>query len=124
MNRRKFIQSSGLSIASILLYRQSWAAADNSSLNDLINYPNAVWAVVNNNTVQLKGSTNDWQHDHVHVQLVKKSGSVAVEIEAPNVELNGVTLVWDIAVKKHLTSFKRPVGTHLRRYFLAQTKRS
>lgn len=65
----------------------------------VIAYPDAAFALLNNEQVQLKGSGNRWMFNHLAVTLVKKQNSLAVEMESPGALLSEVRLQWNVASK-------------------------
>jgi len=98
MDRRKFIKTSGLSLASVLISKTFYG---NSKLEnaDIINIPNKITAKVNQQIIELnKVKDAFWENNGVGVQLKNIKNALAVFIEAPNVELTNVVLHWDVPV--------------------------
>lgn len=56
MQRRKFIQATGASLAAVLLHKPFAAIAGNEEYATDIAFPTSVSALVNGETVQLTGS--------------------------------------------------------------------
>jgi hypothetical protein len=79
MNRRNFIQTTGLSLASILM--SDTILGSEEQQGQLINYPDAVTAIVNDQLVQLtsKGK-QQWIYQDLMVNL-KHTGKVIVIAE-------------------------------------------
>jgi alpha-galactosidase len=103
MKRRNFIQTTGLSIASVLMSDLVFAFGTQQR-NQLLNFPNEVSAIVNGKKVLLSGRNSQiWTFQDVIVNLKKSEKSISVEIEAPKVKLSSVTLYWHFASKKSAT---------------------
>jgi len=99
MNRRNFIQTTGLSLASILISDSILGLGEQRE--QLINYPDAVTAIINNQVVQLAGKgKQQWIYQGLEVNLKNTGKGIAIEIQAPRVELYAVTLMWKTAVKE------------------------
>ena len=100
MNRKHFIYTSGLSLAAILISDRIFAGS--SSRNTLlINFPDAVTAIVNGATVTLTGKGKQvWTYQNLTVSLKNTGSSIAIAIQAPGVKLSSVTLQWKTPVKK------------------------
>jgi len=99
MNRRNFIQTTGLSLASILI--SDTVLGFEEQREQLINYPDAVTAISNNQVVQLAGKgKQQWTYQGLQVNLKNTGKAIAIEIQAPRVELYAVTLMWKTAVKE------------------------
>ncbi len=98
MDRRKFIKTSGLSLATILISKTFYGNSKPESAN-LINTPDKVTAKVNQQTVLLnKVKDAVWENNGVSVQLKNKKNALAVYVEAPGVELSNVVLHWKVPV--------------------------
>ena len=98
MKRRHFIRTTGLSIAAYLLHKPFIALAGDEADISLA-YPDQVFAILNNQLVQMKGGGNKWTFNNLAVSLVKKGKSLAVEVEAPGASLSEVKLQWNIPQK-------------------------
>ena len=99
MQRRKFLQTSGLSIASVLLYNPLSEGLELGSKN-LIQFPDAVDAVINNNSIKLNGKNALWSNNGLEVKLIPSSKSMDVEIHAPKMALSSVTLHWKLPMNQ------------------------
>ncbi len=100
MNRRHFIQTSGLSLAAILTSDKFFAGS--SSSNALpTNFPDEVTAIVNGTSVTLAGKGKQiWTYQNLLVSLKNTGNSIAIAIQAPGIKLSSVTLHWKTPVKK------------------------
>lgn len=98
MNRRHFLQTSGISLAAILIHDAGFAFAG-SPQSHLLNFPDAVTAMVDGATVSLLGKGQQtWTYQTVTVHLKNTGTSIAVAITAPGVKLSAVTLEWKTPV--------------------------
>ncbi len=96
MNRRNFIQTTGLSLAAVLISDNIFALQK----EQLINFPDSVTAIVNDQLVKLTGKGNQqWVYQDVIVNLKNTGKTIAVEIQAPKISLSAVTLYWKTPVK-------------------------
>ena len=94
MNRRNFIQTTGISLAAILV-SDDLSRLTSQQKNSHIYFPNEVTAVVNNQPVALIGKNNQiWIYKELIVSLKETSNSVQIFIQAPNISLSAVTLHW------------------------------
>ncbi|MEO5593436.1 MAG: hypothetical protein ABIR15_01200 [Chitinophagaceae bacterium] len=92
MNRRHFIQTTGISLGAFLLTDTLFAGHYSRSL---LNFPDYVTAVVNNELVQLAGTGKQrWIHKTLVIDLKKINENIVIEIEAPQCSLSTVTLHW------------------------------
>jgi alpha-galactosidase len=93
MNRRHFIQTTGLSLAAVLTSDIVFAG----SKGQLINFPDSVTAIINNQLVTLtsKGK-QEWIYQNVLVNVKNSGSSIAIEIQAPKVSLSAVRLFWKL----------------------------
>jgi len=99
MNRRNFIQTTGLSLASILI--SDILLASGKQEGQLINYPDAVTAMVNDKVVELTGrGKQQWVYQDLVVNLKNNGKVILVEIQAPKVDLYLVSLSWKTPVKE------------------------
>ncbi len=99
MNRRHFIQSSGLSFAALLLSDSIFGSS--STGDQLIIFPDEVSAIVNGATVKLTGKGKQiWTYQTLTVSLHNTGNSIAVAIQAPAVKLSSVLLHWKTPVKQ------------------------
>ncbi len=104
MKRRNFIQTTGISLASIIVGTNPGHAVHVVTGRDLslqlINFPDEVSAVVNNETVKLVGKNNQiWTHKDLTVFLKEKSKSISVAVQALNISLSSVTLFWKTPIE-------------------------
>jgi len=99
MNRRHFIQTSGLSLA-VLLFNDPTFASRGCADTALINFPDEVLAIVNGFTVKLTGKGKQiWTFQNLIVSLKNTGNVIAVTIQAPDIKLSAVTLQWKTPVK-------------------------
>src|SRR5215831_1499351 len=97
MNRRHFIQTSGLSLASILLSNAGNLYA--GIPGTLINLPDSVSAMVNGQLLNLSpNGRNIWTANSVSVELKDTANSMVVEAAAPGVQLSFINLQWKTPV--------------------------
>lgn len=100
MNRRKFIQTTGLSIATVLMSESIFA----KEVQKIMNFPDEVSAIINGKKVTLLGKNKQiWSFQDVTVKLKNTGKSIAVHIKAPKVKLSAVTLKWKVPSKKSST---------------------
>ena len=98
MNRRHFLKTSGLSLATILI-SDAVPGFGNTPQGQLINFPDAVTALVDGSMVTLAGKGQQtWSYQSVIVHLKNTGNSIAVTITAPGVKLSAVTLQWKTPV--------------------------
>lgn len=99
MNRKHFIKTTGLSLATILI-SDSLLASPKKERKQLINFPDYVSAIINNEVVKLMGTGKEkWAYHDVIVNLENTGSSISVNIQAPGVKLSSVTLDWKTPVK-------------------------
>ncbi len=99
MKRRNFIQTSGISLAALFL-SDSLMAFSGAEKKTILNFPDEVSAIVNNQVVQLSGKNQqEWTFKELSVKLVNSGTSLITEIRAPGVKLSSVTLNWKIPAK-------------------------
>jgi alpha-galactosidase len=92
MNRRSFIHTTGISLAALLISDYLFSGTPGSML---INFPDEVTAILDNELVHLTGKGKQyWTYKNLRVELVKKATSIAVEIQSPKSSLSAVTLHW------------------------------
>ncbi|WP_298732944.1 hypothetical protein [uncultured Chitinophaga sp.] len=93
MNRRHFIKTTGISLGAFLL--SDHLPAFTGRQMQLINLPDEVNAVVNDQAITLTGiGKKSWTHDNLKVSLQPGDKGILVEIEAPQVSLTSVSLHW------------------------------
>ena len=96
MNRRNFIRTTGVSIASVLI-TDSLLAFTSDRKSQLLNFPDEVTAIVNKNPISLSGKGNKiWTYHDLNVELTNSSDGMLVSIAAPGVQLSSVTLKWKL----------------------------
>jgi len=99
MNRRHFLQTSGLSLAAVLI-SDSIFSLTNTPQGQLINFPDSVTAMADGTIVTLTGNGKQiWTYKSVTVSLKNTGNSIAVLVQAPDVKLSAVTLQWQTPVK-------------------------
>jgi alpha-galactosidase len=99
MKRRNFVKTTGLSIAACLLHTPFRALAGLQEQVTDIAFPDKVFAILDNESVQLKGNGSNWTFSNLAVKLVRKTNSLAIEVEAPAALLSEVKLQWNIPQK-------------------------
>lgn len=103
MNRRNFIHTTGLSLASVLM-SDSIFSMGTPQERQFLNFPVKVSAIANGQKIELFGSNSQmWTFQDVIVSLKKIENSISIEIQAPKVKLSSVTLHWHFASKKSTT---------------------
>jgi alpha-galactosidase len=98
MNRRNFIQCTGLSLTLNLIDTAILAHPKTANTN-FIQLPTEVKALVGTKNILLTGNKNLWSNHQLQVLLKKTEDSMLVEIEAPNILLSAVTLSWKLPFK-------------------------
>lgn len=99
MNRRNFIHTTGISLASILI-GDSLSSFSSQKTRLLISLPDEVTATVNGQTIKLTGKGRKvWTFKNVIVNLRNTDYGIVVEIQAPGVNLSDVTLHWQTSDK-------------------------
>ncbi len=95
MNRRNFIQTTGISLASILI-SDSLFAFYNQPGGQLLNFPDEVTAVVNDQLVKLTGKGKQvWTYRDLIVNLKNTGKSIVIEIQSPQSAISAVNLYWN-----------------------------
>jgi alpha-galactosidase len=91
MNRRHFIQTSGLSLAAILISDSFFGSPGKL----LINFPDEVSAVVNDQLVKLKSKDAQvWAYRQLTVSIKNIHESIVATVHAPGIKLSSVILTW------------------------------
>ena len=99
MNRKHFIKTTGLSLATILI-SESIFASPKKEKKQIINFPDNVTAIINNELLKLTGTGKEkWAYHSVIISLENTGAGIAVNIEAPGVKLSSVTLSWKTPIK-------------------------
>ncbi len=94
MNRRNFIRTTGLSLASILI-RERFFVSGSPIEKHIINFPDGVTAIANGEVLVLNRSVdNSWTFRNISVNLKNDSGVLSIKVQAPGVRLSAVTLQW------------------------------
>ncbi len=92
MNRKNFIRTIGISLAALLTADNLFAGEPTKSL---INFPNEVTAILNNQNVKLESKGKQiWLFKDLTVTLKKKQEGIVIEIQSPQSKLSEVTLHW------------------------------
>ena len=100
MNRRNFIQTTGLSLASILISDTIFGFA-NEPQGQLINSPDSVTAIINNQIIKLVGKgKQQWEYQDVVVSLKNTGKSIVVELQALKASCSSINLYWKTPVKE------------------------
>ncbi len=96
MNRRNFILTTGVSIASVLIADSLFAFSGNRK-SQLLNFPDEATAIINGNAISLFGKENKvWTYHELNVELTNSSEGMLVSIVAPGVQLSSVRLKWKL----------------------------
>jgi alpha-galactosidase len=96
MNRRNFIRTSGITLASVFI-SDSLSPLSGQKKDLLINFPDEVSALINYSRVNLTGEGNEiWKYQDLVISLKDTGSSISVIIQAPNINLSEVTLKWKI----------------------------
>jgi alpha-galactosidase len=96
MNRRHFIRTSGLSLASVLA-GDGLCIRTPSGKGHRIQPPDTVTAVVDGASVPLhRDKQGTWMHGRTAVFLKNTKEGLSVQIQAPGVRLASITLLWKI----------------------------
>jgi len=98
MKRRRFIKTVGISIGATLLSSPYKLFAEETTASE-INYPEEVYAIINNQPVKLHGKGSHWELNNCRVTLDRKKYSIEIEIAAPGVALSEVRLQWKMPPK-------------------------
>ena len=98
MKRRRFIKTVGISIGATLLSSPYKLFAEETTASE-INYPEEVYAIINNQPVKLHGKGSHWELNNCRVTLDRKKHSIEIEIAAPGVALSEVRLQWKMPPK-------------------------
>jgi len=100
MNRKNFIQTTGLSLASVLVSDMLLGFSSSSPVQ-LINFPDSVTAIINNELVKLVSrGKQQWVYQGVTVSVRNTGKTIAVEVQAPKVKLSAVNLYWKTPIKE------------------------
>jgi alpha-galactosidase len=99
MNRRRFVRAGALSVASLLL-GDSLSAHPRSPKDQLMNQPDDVTAILDEQTVRLRSDGNSrWTYRELVVDVLERDARLVVDVQAPAVRLSEVTLHWKIENK-------------------------
>src|ERR1700712_601385 len=100
MNRRNFIQTTGLSLTSLLINDSIFA----SPTPQTINFPDEVAAIINEQKVKLVSKGKDtWTYQDLLISLKNTEFGVAIAVQAPKVRLSAITLEWKFSTKNSTT---------------------
>jgi alpha-galactosidase len=91
VQRRKFLQVSGLSAASFLLTRFDPLTGNQVKF---IRFPDAVSVRCSGEWLSLAGSPEIWKHEDIHVKFQLNSEVLALFVEAPGRELEFIKCSW------------------------------
>ena len=113
MDRRKFIKTSGLSLASVLVAKTFYGSSKTDRA-DVMNIPDKITAEANQQIIQLNQVKDAvWENNGIRVHLKNSKKALAVFVEAPDVELTNVVLHWNVPVGSGLVlndSWERTYG--------------
>ncbi|PWT70615.1 MAG: hypothetical protein C5B59_19595 [Bacteroidetes bacterium] len=96
MDRKKFIQTVGISFASLFINDVFSSCGD--GYKNLMEMPDKVYAVINGKTVLLSANGNKWHGGNVQVEMANMKDSMEVRVAAPGVALESIILEWGIPV--------------------------
>lgn len=135
MNRKHFIRTSGLSLASILFSESIFAG---KGKKNLIKYPDEVVAILNNKLVPLKSEgKSSWRYNDLIVYLNYGDDKIAIQLQAPQSSVSGVTLRWKKNLKMNSVilndhwertygdiSWHQPLGTEILPWYFMEHNHS
>lgn len=111
MLRRNFIKLSAATFVAALYSKLTYAA---SSGHALINYPDEVWAQVNNQWVKLTSTSGPvFTYRELRVELHSNDDAQAIYIQSPGEDLQGVKLKW----KQDTNRYSKVLGDHWERSY-------
>jgi len=91
MKRRHFLQTSGLALGSVLIYK-SVLPLDSEIRGNILSYPHKVTAWLNGNEITLfKSGTGKWGAENIVVSLMNSKNSIDVFVDAPQTTLDQIT---------------------------------
>ena len=94
MNRRHFIQVSGVSLASVLT-SNSIFALPGEPLSWLIHFPDEVSAIINGQSIKLTSKDKEvWTYQALVVDMKTRNTGLEINIQAPKLSLSEVVLRW------------------------------
>ncbi len=97
MNRKKFIRTTGISIAALITGDYVFAGKQKKTS---INFPDGISALLNNQLIKLKSrDKQSWAFEDLIVDLKNREGNLVIEIQSPQSKLSSVTLHWNKAGK-------------------------
>lgn len=104
MNRRNFIRTSSVSLASLLI-TDSLISGIRKQINHLINFPDEVTVIADDQFLYLSGKEKQfWTYRDIAVNLENSGESILVEIQAPAVKLSSIALKWNLPPSKYVTT--------------------
>jgi alpha-galactosidase len=93
MNRKNFIKTTGLSLATILAGDSIFAS---NPQKPSMNFPDEVTAILDNQLVQLKGNDRQhWIYEELSVDLNRHGENITIEVQSSKSSLSSVTLHWN-----------------------------
>lgn len=103
MNRRNFIKTTGITFTGTLI-GYSLFSFSQTKKTILINLPDGVNAIINNQLVSLESGKekNIWSYQDVIVTLKNTGSSIDLFIQAPKVKIASITLTWKSKSKNDL----------------------
>jgi alpha-galactosidase len=103
MNRRNFIKTTGIKFTGTLI-GYSLFSFSQTKKTILINLPDGVNAIINNQLVSLESGKekNIWSYQDVIVTLKNTGSSIDLFIQAPKVKIASITLTWKSKSKNDL----------------------
>jgi alpha-galactosidase len=113
MDRRNFVRSAGLSLASLLVSDSLFAAAKKDKPH-IISNPDRVSAIADMQTVDLANTGDQlWNFRELVVRLWDTGAGLSVSVNCPKQELSSITLTWKIS----LNSTSRILNDHWERTY-------
>lgn len=111
MQRRHFIQLGAVGLSSLISSRLTFAVTPGERL---INLPDTVWAMVDNQWVKLTGSgQNGYSYQDIRVTISPDGNAQAVYINSPQSALQAVKLGW----KYDTAKYNQSLGDHWERSY-------
>lgn len=111
MLRRNFIKLSAASAAAMMYSRLTYATSLQSSL---INYPDEVWAQLNDQWFQLTRSAGTlFTYKDVQVDITVNKNAQSVQVQSPETELQAIRLKWKYDTGK----YTKVLGDHWERSY-------
>ena len=96
MNRRKFIQLSGVSMAGLVINSTSF---ENGTPKYLMAMPDEIWANTGDERVALVSADKiTWRYKDIVVDITQAEKQLGVDVQSPSLPLNNIQLKWKYAL--------------------------